>query len=221
MNNEYKIISKFLNTCEENNLYYTLDSYTILSYKEQQNNKKHDFRVPKVCFAITINTFNKLINIIPENLYFKGFKNNKKPNNLKIYFKENDFTFEELFIELRLIIPTTFKKVKKFYGLKNRIKAIVFSKSNNVRNAIDFLYSNNNDGYLFLENKLNQMNWLNTIDFETTVIKYMGMDFPVFNNYENILSSWFENQHNSYNLFMDYYYPNPLLKIKREEKYEK
>ena len=208
------MFKNFIETCNENDIWFSLDNVALLGAK------RHAGFVPwheKIEVMITVEGYNKLKRLFPENILDSsldaGFKS------LTIAWVENNKKWKEkqAFIQIRLAIPTTFEKFKQFKSSKYSVLRKFSGKKDNIKRAINDLYSPQKfEGYLVLENRKSpiEKNWIQVITYKTETLPFLGLDVPVLKEYKTVLEDWFGKGYMKAVVPTSWYeYPYPLKEI--------
>ncbi|NQZ65632.1 MAG: hypothetical protein HRT99_00250 [Mycoplasmatales bacterium] len=194
MNNKKKdlsfIFKEFIEFASKEDIWFSMDSYSLLGAI------KYSGFVPseeKNQIMMTVDSYNKLRRLAPSKIV--SSLNDKTIKKFKsFYVKDNKSSFyNQPFIEIRILCPTTIKRIKNFYSFKSKTKDFFKRKIRNLNKAINDLQDQKFEGYLLLESEKQDINknWIQTLSFKTVNKKFNGLSVPVIQEYEEILSKQF------------------------------
>ncbi len=150
----------------------------------------------------------------------------KKFKTLTSAYVENNKDWKNggLFVQIRLVIPTTRKKVKQFNSLLHYLLEKIKSVEPNIKNAVNFLTTLKNDGYIWLDRRFKKIdyNWSPVIDFTTILLPIDNLKVAVLKNSETILQHWFGyDWENSKKITSKFHCISPLQKINLQQQKDK
>ena len=205
---KWEFIKKFINLCEENNIWYSLDNYSLLGLK------RHGGFVPwveKFQVFMTDLSYEKLAKLFPKNVLDSS--KNPKIRSYKSFFVEdyNDWKKKQDFAEIRIAVPTSVKKVLKFKGnLLNNL----FKRNYDLKVAINKLYEEKYEGFYLLDNdkKTNKL-WISNLSFEREKGSFGSINVQFIKEWNKVLISQFGENYMEATLPEQYYiYEKPLEK---------
>ncbi|WP_330463453.1 hypothetical protein [Metamycoplasma gateae] len=237
------ILAEFIEICNKNSLWYSLDNYSLLSLVndlEYWNETDHHE------VFMTFESYEKLKNLYP----------NKVLDSVKYsdYFSlQNKFVYDIFkinddcpFININIIIPSSISRIKKFFKNKNKIKSFSqfystinytnipkiknkitlskfvkpFLKSINYKDINEYLYDEKYEGFIITSPIINNSflkKWLTNTDFHLRIFEKDGMKINVINEYKNYLKNVYGNKWNEIkNIEIDKRYINVKNIIKYE-----
>lgn len=206
-----EMLIEFDKICKQHKVWYSLDSYSLLGII------RHSGFVPwveKVQVMIDVEGFATLK---------RQFKNNIVDSSIDRTFKSlkaawvNDRVKwnaeEQSFIEIRIVVPTTARKVAAFGSITNYIKRFLTFKKDNIKIAIDDLYDSSFEGFYVMGERHEKVreSWIQVLSFETEQRSFSHHSFPVIKEYDKFLTSIFgENYLNEVLVPHEtFYYPFP------------
>ena len=213
-----ELMEEFHKLAIKNNIWYSIDS------KMLYGSLVHSGFVPwhkKNQIMMTIESFNKLKREFPNRI--ADSSNNKNIKNLCAYFvkDKNNVIDPQPFIEIRVLIPTTLKKIKKFKLPCNILWNKIKRRKLNLKTVINDLNDRKFQGF-WLPTKVTdkiQPSWIQTISFKTKEIEFAGIKVSAIIEDKKIVDSWFEPQYEEWHKVPSktYEYISPIL-INRVEK---
>jgi lipopolysaccharide cholinephosphotransferase len=99
---------------------------------------------------MTIESFEKLKRIRPENVVDMSFYTNNKNLTVSFVYNDNDISSPQPYIQIRILIPTSVKKVYRYKSILFYLKNKIQNKSLNLKNSINNLYHKEFQGYFLL-----------------------------------------------------------------------
>lgn len=188
------IFIKFIELARKKDIWFAMDNNSMLGVV------RHSGFVPweeKIQIMMTIESYNKLKRIAPKQIATSS--TDKRIHNLKAYFVENNkiINKDQAFIEIRILVPTTLKKIKLFKSLLKRTIDLMKRKQKNNKKFINDLYAKRFEGFLPLESTSQNIakSWIQTLTFKTVNKKFNELDVPIPVEYKEILSRWFGNEY--------------------------
>lgn len=196
-------IEEFVNFCKKNDIWYSVDEKTLLyllSNNKELSNENY-FMV-----MMTWHSYSRLKRLKPLNV-IDTINNNRKQKTLyRFYVNEKSYettsqNSSKLIIKIRIVVPTTIERVKKFNNFFYYIIGKIFGYQINLNNAVNFLYQKQNNGFLWLDQRFKKIetNWSPTIDFTTIEIPFAYFKVAIVQNSLELLKMWFESQVINYN----------------------
>lgn len=228
-NKKIQILKQFIDICNENNYWYSLDDLTLLSVF---SNKNIDDKLDNYSIMMTFESYEALRAKYPK--YVLDNAKHSEYHSLQIKFLENseDIYIEQPFVNINLILPTSVKKINKFVNLKNKIKSSLgfyksYKQSNilSIRNKIKLsklfsfcikpllyksmvneLYDENYEGFIITnpiisKHMLNK--WIPHTTFKLVDEKLNGLDVKILMEHKNYLSQLYGKK------YVDYDFANP------------
>lgn len=143
----------------------------------------------------------------------------KRIKKLSTFFVKDasDLAIEQPFIEIRILVPTTIKKMKKFRSIQYWITNKVKNRKINTRNALNDLFDKKFEGYLLLEKRRQSLDvsWIQSFNLTRITKKFNEIDVKITQDYQEILKAWFgPNFMKSHVPIFEYKYTSPLVKKK-------
>lgn len=211
-------IEKFVTFCQAHDIWYAVDLYTLLGLYNPQTKSllSGPFEV-----MMTFSSYKRLKRLAPNNVIDSSI--DKKFKTLICGYVENNQTWKTPgpFIQIRLVLPTSIKKVKQFnnrlhYGWEKICKI-----ESNVQNALIFLQQSRHEGYFWLDKRFKKINynWSPVVDFATVQVPFAHFEVAVLKNSPSILKKWFGlNWQSKQKRHFKRPYLSPLQKINNEQK---
>ncbi|MCK5866831.1 MAG: LicD family protein [Mycoplasmataceae bacterium] len=210
-----ELLSEFTQICKKEKIWYSMDEESLLGVVCRGG------FVPwmrKIQVMMTVKSYMKLkklfLNRVTDSSIDKRLK-----NNLKGYFIDNkkDIINPQAFIEIRILVPTSHKKIKKFrkVDLLERFK----HGRMNTKRAINILDDQKFEGYIALEFKRQKFDhsWIQVFSQEVKTMEFEGVKVDVIKEYKVVLTDWFgENYNNIKNPKRFYNYISPIITTKEE-----
>ncbi|AZZ65632.1 hypothetical protein DMC14_002455 [Metamycoplasma phocicerebrale] len=213
--NKLNILKEFMEICNENSLWYSLDSNTLLALV---NNLSYWDQIDHYDVMMTFDSYEKLRNLFPNKVIDSVKHSDYLSLQNKFVFDVSKIYEECPFVNINLVIPTTTKRVKKYLKYKNRIKAFVnhFSTMNltniskikskirtakflkpvvkgiNYKDIYNILYDEENEGFLVtspLINKKSLKKWITNISYKLINIEKNDLKFKAIYEYDYYLKS--------------------------------
>lgn len=185
-----EILKKFIAICSKHKIWYSLDANTLLGAIRHGGFVPWDIRLQVMMTAESFALLKKRasVNIVDSS-------NNDDIKKLSAFFvKEgSDLKQEQPFIEIRILVPTTIKKMKKFRSFGYWISSKITSRKINTRIAINDLVDKKYEGYLLLEKRRQNMDdsWIQALDLTTEIVKFNNINVNVLKSYNKILTTWY------------------------------
>ena len=179
-----EIISNFINICKANNIWYSLDNFTLLSLKQGVASIGYN---SKFQVLMTVFSYEKLARLFPKQTFDSS--SDPKIESYKAFFvQEKNAQKEEKFIEIRILIPTTIKKVYRFRkSLKN-----IFKRNWNLKLAINKLNERKYEGFYVLDKgkKVVEL-WIPNISFEMEKGNFIDLEVQYVKEWKDMLINQF------------------------------
>ena len=214
-----EFVKKFIKICNQENIWYSLDASTL------KGAIKHSGFIPweeHFDVMITLNDYKKLKRLYPQHIIDSSI--DRRHKKLSVSFVENitNWLKPQPFVSMRVLIPSTTKKIKKFSSIIFRIKNIFYLRFDNIKHAIDDLYDKDNyEGFYLLEKrkKFDSKNWIQTISMITQEKNFSGIKVNVIKEYDQILKYWYGNNYLKKDLVPSIWYKHisPSLKERKKE----
>lgn len=215
--NILKLANDFADKCDQSRVWYSLTDNTLLGII------RHGGFVPwsiKFEIIVTYKGFNRLRELFPRNI-IDSFKNKNFKNLTAIWVNEDDYMQweqTETFLEIRVVIPTTLKKLQNFYSKWNTMQRFFNHRKDNINLVIEKLLDRNNyEGYLELVNRKQDKNfyWHQSLTFERILRSMNGFVFKVSKDYNRILEHKYGVNYMKAQVPYEWYdYLNPIKKVK-------
>ena len=194
-----ELFEEFLNVVKENDIWYALTGNTLLGAI------RHGGFVPweeKITVMMTEASYEKLKVKTKDRV--ADSSNNSDIKTLAGYFVKDssNVVAPQPFIEIKVLVPTSVKKIKKLmsplYPLKNSFK----SRKTNIKNAINDLKEKRFEGYLALEKRGQDINknWVQSISFETVTKSFISLKVSVPKEYARYLATWYGEDYMTTNI---------------------
>ena len=186
-----KLAKKFDELCKNNNIFYALDHNTLLGAL------RHGGFVPwceKFQVMMSLEGYARIKRYFPQMIIDNDVNSNYNSLKSVFVYGDKDIKEDQPFVEIRILVPTTIAKLKKFrgilYGLRNRVS---FFQKLTQKKAINFLFDNKHEGFLLLEDRKQSLqdSWLQAYEFERETIKFHGYEFFAPKNFKRILTNFF------------------------------
>ncbi|BAP39516.1 hypothetical protein [Metamycoplasma canadense] len=242
-NNKLNILKEFIEICNENSLWYSLDSKSLLSLV---NNLDYWYKTDYYQVFMTFESYEKLKEIYPNKIL-------DSVNHSDYFSLQNKFVsnIEEInkdcpFIDINIIIPTSIKKVKKIFKFKNKIKSSVlffssisftnipkiknkikcsnilknFFKLINYKDINEILEDYNYEGFLVTSPIINNnflKKWLVNTNYNLRIFEKDGLKINVIAEYQNYLKNIYGiNWKQIDKIEIDFQHLTPINIIKKE-----
>ena len=184
-----KLFDIFLDICKENDIWYAVDGTTLLGVV------RHSGFVPwdeKIQVMMTSESFNKLKRIATSNVIDSSSAKIKKKLSSFFVMDSSDLVSTQAFIEIRVLIPTTVKKIKKFKSFKYLLNSKISNKKINTKTSITYLKEARFEGFWLLSNRKQKIisSWIQVLSFNTTELQFIDLKVNVPIEYDSILKTW-------------------------------
>ena len=210
------IFMEFLEVVEREKIWYAMTQESLLGAI------RHGGMIPwdeKIVVSMTPESYKKLRAIEPMKLVDSS--ENKKIKKLSAYYVSAKRILEapQPYIEIRIIVPTTIKKIKSvkspFYPLKNLFK----NRKNNTRNIINDLTDQRYQGYVVLHqrNISYKNDWMQVFSKKVVKKNFLGLQVNVPVEYRRYLEEWYGSEYmkaeipDSQNIYV-----SPLVTLKEK-----
>lgn len=189
-----EILKEFINLCDDNKLWYALDHFTLLGAARHSGyvpwEEVNEVMMSPESFMVLQRNFpNKIATS----------RNNIKIKNLAAYYVGDayDVEKEQPFVKIRVAVPTSWEKIKKYKSKITRVNNVIKNKRINIKTSINDLRARRYEGYLLLEskNQNTRKTWIKVMCGELTKIKFQGIEMNVPVEYTTILGAWFGNDY--------------------------
>ena len=209
-----KQVKEFHDLCVENKIWYSLDKDSLLSAF------RHGGFIPwaeHLEVMMTPESYEKLKNIAPKHII--DFTIDPKYTSLKPSFINNiNFWDKELpFITIRIIVPSTARKVQKF-----RKPVISRNSRYNIKLIIDELSDKKYEGFFTIDSRMSswKFNWYQVFTFERQDVVFHNLKLKAVKSANVLLYKWYGENY-LIPKFPRYYYLNktPLKKVKIDMRY--
>ncbi|WP_238543385.1 hypothetical protein [Metamycoplasma auris] len=215
--NKEKILASFIEICNANSLWYSLDNSSLLA---AINNLDYWYNTDHYEVFMTFSSYEKLKQLYPKKILDSTSHSNYYSLQNKFVEDISLIDTDSPFLNINIIIPTTVKKIHKFFNLKNKIKCFClhyysmdktnvyalkqkirlaklikpFIKNLNYKDFNEFLFDKNNEGFLVTNELMNKEalhKWLTNTNFERIKIKKNNLEISVIAEYQNYLKNLF------------------------------
>lgn len=209
-----EILQNFVDICNENKIWYSLDNMFLLGAI------RHSGFIPwheKLEVMVTVESFNKLKRLFGKNIIDSSI--DRSFDSLTAAWVEDNKQWkkDQPFIQIRVAIATTTEKLKEFQSTKQKLTRIWKRQEDNIKRAIDELYTPNKfQGYYVLTNRKGsvQRNWIQVLTFKMETINILDVAVNIPKEYKAILESWFGKGYMDAKMpEMWFDYPAPLKKV--------
>lgn len=218
--NKKNILREFIEICNNNSLWYSLDNLSLLACIN-----KLDFwnNIDHYEVFMTFQSYEKLKELFPNKILDSVKHSDYFSLQNKFVHDINLINQEIPFLNINIIIPTTVKKIKKFFNLKNKIKAFTLfyssmQKTNigvinqkirlarmlkpliknlNYKDIFENLYDENYEGFIIsspLLNKNSLAKWLTNTNYQLLKFEKDGLEINVIAEYQNYLRNIYGNK---------------------------
>lgn len=207
-----EISREFANICDQNQIWYSLDKDSLLGAV------RHGGFIPwiiKTNFFITLDGFNKLKRLFPKNIVDSSIHEDWRKMSFIWIRDSNNWKKTNAFVNIRVAVPTTVKKVKKYLSRNFEIKNLLKKRKVNIKNVINNLYEREKfQGYYlpdFSKKNMNKHNWIQNLTFEQEKINFSGFDFKIAKEWKSIINHWYGEFYMEYKIPKKLFnYPTPL-----------
>lgn len=208
-------LQNFIEICEKNNIWYSLDNMFLLGVI------RHSGFVPwheKMEVFLTIDSINKLKRLYPKNIVDSTI--DKSFDSLTLAWVQNNKKWKEHlpFIQIRIAIPTTLEKVKKFQSIKGKIVRLWKNKHDSYKRAVEELYEPKKyQGFFLPSTRKDPVNgsWIHVISSKVEKKEIFDVQVNVLKEYNAVLENWFgkdfATEAKMPNVWFEY--PRPLKRI--------
>ncbi|QJR44374.1 hypothetical protein [Mycoplasma miroungirhinis] len=215
MNKEF-ILQSFCKLCEENNIWYSLDNYSLLfavtGFNYTENLDYHEV-------MMTFESYEKLKQLFPDRVIDNTKSTQYFDKQIKFLHRDDLVYTATPFLNINLVIPTTVSKVKKYLNTKNKLKdwiyknktfkdtnisSIKFNKiiskflslfirKNTYKALVNILYDKDYEGFFVLSSRSKNIvnNWINNITYRTTNYTLKDIKVHVLDEYKEYLTNVF------------------------------
>ncbi|MDC8927069.1 hypothetical protein PR254_01210 [Metamycoplasma hyosynoviae] len=212
-----EILKQFVEVCETNSLWYSLDEKTLLLAFTKNN--FDDFMDHYEVF-MTYDSYEKLKLICPKNVLDNSKHSRYFDLQCKFISDINNIYENQPFLNINLILPTTIKKLRKFVSYKNKKKSqinhylsyrntnvssiknkIVLSKllrpfylTFSYKELINSLYTDEYEGFIITQNIITKNiidKWIGNLSFRTKNVILNSLTVKVIEEYEDYLINLF------------------------------
>ena len=189
-----EILKEFITLCEDHNLWYSLDNFTLLGAIRHSGyvpwEEVNEVMMSPESFMILQRNFPKKLATISNNIKIKD---------LCAYFVGDIYDVErpQPYIKIRVAVPTSWKSIKKYRSKITRISNVVKQRKINIKTSINALRVKRYEGYLMLEkrNQNTRKTWIKVMCGERKEIKFHNLKVKVPIEYERILENWFGDKY--------------------------
>ncbi|WP_369085745.1 hypothetical protein AB5V95_02205 [Metamycoplasma spumans] len=238
---KYKILKKFSDICKQNNLWWSLDSHSLLALFSENNllEELDHFDVMMDIFS-----YSKLKNIVPELILDSTLHSDYYSLQNKFLENPNNFYEEQSFININLIIPTKLKKVKQYIKFSNRYKSFVnyyatlsssnVGKLNNkinlskllkkhtklitYKDIVNSLFDDAHEGFIITEpiiKKSSTNKWISNVSYKISDDKIQDIDIKYINEYDQYLINIYGEKYKKISsIFNNLMFVNPVDIVK-------
>ena len=221
-----EILKLFVDICNENNYWYSLDDLSLLSlFSNKQINEKIDHHSVMMTYESYESLRAKYPNHVLDNAKHSEY------HSLQIKFLENseNIFLEQPFININLIIPTTVNKINNFINLKNKIRSIFafyktykqtniltlrhkikmiksfakFVKPLLYKTLVNDIYDENYEGFIITSPIITKnilKKWIPHTSFKLIDAKLNEINVKLFFEYENYLIEIYGKKYFEYDL---------------------
>ncbi|PZV99968.1 hypothetical protein [Metamycoplasma auris] len=215
--NKEKILASFIEICNENSLWYSLDGNSLLA---AINNLDYWYNADHYEVFMTFESYEKLKQLYPKKILDATMHSDYYSLQNKFLEDISLMNEDSAFININIIIPTAVKKIHSFFNLKNKIKSFClhyysmdksdiyavrqkirisrlikpFIKGLNYKDFNEFLYDKKYEGFLITSPLINRgalRKWLTNTNFERIKIKKNNLEIYVIAEYQNYLKNLF------------------------------
>lgn len=185
-----KILMNFQNICHLNKIWYAMDGESLLGIV------RHAGFIPweeKIQVMMTIESFEKLKRLNPQNVVDMSFYTKNKNLTASFVYDKDDIFSPQPYIQIRILIPTSVKKVYKYKSILFWLKNKLQNKSLNLKNSINNLYHKEFQGYyLFsIRKKRIEYGWIQSLNFKSETRYLNDIKVPIPVEYKRILKKWY------------------------------
>lgn len=221
-----EILKLFVDICNENNYWYSLDDLSLLSLF---SNKKINEKIDHHSVMMTYESYESLRAKYPNHVLDNA--KHGEYHSLQIKFLENseNIFLEQPFININLIIPTTVNKINKFINLKNKIRSTFafyktykqtniltlrhkikmiksfakFVKPLLYKTLVNDIYDENYEGFIITSPIITKnilKKWIPHTSFKLIDAKLNEINVKLFFEYENYLIEIYGKKYSEYDL---------------------
>ena len=185
-----KIFKEFINITNSENIWWALDNTSLLAVKK---NGGFCEGLKKIEVMMTPESFEQL-----RNNHYRRIADSISNNNIKdlrAYFVDDnrDVINPQPHIIIRIIVPTTLNKVKKFASIFTKIKNYIIRKPINIKTVVNDLYDKKYEGFILLKknNRNIAQNWIHVLSFERIKMNFEDLEAYIPVEWNTILNYWF------------------------------
>lgn len=186
-----ELVNKFTNECDKNDIWYSLDQMSILGAV------RHGGFVPwheRFEIFVTVDAYNKLKRLYPKNIIDSGVDVEYKCLTAAWVNDNSKWQAEQPFIRIRVLVPTTLKKLRKYKSpIGAALRALTFRRDN-IKRAINDLHEPKlYQGYYFVDSRRSSAveNWIQVVSGERVDLEFNGHKYKVFKEYKDLLVLWY------------------------------
>lgn len=209
------LVNKFTTKCDENNIWYSLDEMTMLGAE------RHGGFVPwheRFEVFLTVDAYNKLKRLCPKNVIDSGVDSNFKTLTVAFVEDASQWKKEQPFIRIRVVAPTTLKKLGKYKSVVRSFVRLVTFRRDNIKRAINDLNEPKLfQGFYFVDSRRSDAiaNWIQVLSGERVEIKFSGVKFKVAKEYKDLLKQWYGDDYMNAQVPESWHeFPGPNISVK-------
>ena len=216
-------LQHFVDSCEQNNLWYAADSSTLLG------TYRHGGFVPwnkKAEVMMTRESYAELRRLFPHNVIDSSIDSSYKSLLPSFVSEVSTWEDEAPFVQIRIVVPTTIAKVKAFNNTSKNLISRAMHKKSNIKNAINSLFDNKYEGHYWITSNDSKLkdSWHPTFSFDLTKKTFNTIQINVPVQAEELLVKWFGADYmtcKSPEVFYEFPSPNTIVTVnlKKEKPY--
>ena len=185
-----KILMNFQGICHLNKIWYVMDAESLLGVV------RHSGFIPweeKIQVMMTIESFEKLKDLSPQNVVDMSFYTKNKNLTASFVYDKDDISSPQPYIQIRILIPTSVKKVYKYKSMLFWLKNKLQNKSLNLKNSINYLYHKEFQGYYLFSTRKKRIEygWIQALNFKFEIRYLNDIKVPIPVEYKRILKKWY------------------------------
>ncbi len=209
-----KWTSEFIKRCDDNKIWYVADQQTLLgTYRHGGFVPWHETSE----VMMTPESYRQLQRLFPNNVVDNVMDASYK--GLQPAFVENAERWmeEKPFVRIRLIVPTTLAKIKKFRSKGGFVKDSFSGKKDTIKNAVNTLYDRSHEGFYTITSRFSEdiLNWIPNMSFNRKKMKFNTIEISTLVDSEKVLEIWYGKDYMKStvpNVYFDFLGPNKTVK---------
>ncbi|WP_128008690.1 hypothetical protein [Mycoplasma sp. ATU-Cv-508] len=211
------LIKHFANLCQKNQVWYVLDGASLLSAHRHGG---FSLLSSHLEVLMSVESYRQLAKIAPQQVVDSFIDPRYKQLGASYVWDRKNWLKQSQHIKIRILVPSTTEKVKRFRSWKNFWLRKRFSYADNLWSAIEELHDHQPSGFYLLGQRGESVkrSWIVHFDPQTVEVSFHQMKLPCARNYPYLLERFFGSDWQTNQKFKNgYHYLTPLKRKRIKE----